>query len=99
MPTIKVKLVGNNWDSLNTVLNNSVVLNNMLDDEMDKLETKLISNIDASGSKAATRMKANIRKNTREPNKNTGIKMRFVSIPGTAFEMKYSVLGRALDGA
>jgi hypothetical protein len=99
MADVKIKLIGNGWDSLNPILNNSTVLNNMLDEEMDKLEKKLISNIDSSGSEAATRMKVNIHKNTREPNKNTGIKMRFLSIPGTAFEMKYSVLGRALDGA
>jgi hypothetical protein len=96
---VKVKLVGNNWDTLNPILNNSVILNNMLDSAMIDIAGKVGANIDSTGSKSAERMKLNLRSNTKEPNKETGIRMRFISIPGTAFEMKYSVLGRALDGA
>jgi hypothetical protein len=88
------RLLGGGWNSLNDMLNESSELQSMLDEATDKIFNETVSNLE--GLNAPDYIKNRTKKTTLEPNQNTKIRVRLVSVPNAGYEMNNTPLGRAL---
>lgn len=96
---VEFKLKGGNWNCINGMLNNSPVLNDMLNTKALEIHSKAVNLIRATNSSWAPWVEAQSDVVVADPKPGKPLKMRFVSIPNSGFEMRYNVLKGGLDAS
>lgn len=96
MARSKFKLIQNNWNSLNDLMNDSPELQKMLNKAAGDIYQDTLAALDAIDSPKAGWVKENAEFTIAAPTEDNKLIMRFISIPGVGFEMRYSPLGSSL---
>lgn len=89
---VKFELKNRNWNSLNQMMNSSDDLQGKLDKAAVKIQKATKKNVAATGSSSAKWLADKAKVEKGNPNSAVKIAVRFVSLPGIGFEMRYNSL-------